>query len=307
MNRFTLRQIEYFVAAGRHGNLTAAAHELHVSQPAITQAIAQLEDLLGEPLFERQHGSGVTFTTAGLRAFTEGQKLLSVAEDFTSAMKGCDSDIEGTVQLGFFEPMACYYLPALIDAISTDLPSARIDFSLGSQKQLHAGIQSRRIDLAVSYDSGFWEDLDRATLFHVVPLAVLPAHHQLAAADRVSLRDLCQEPFILVDLPESREYQLSVMRAEGVEPKVRYYCSNIEVLRGLVAHGLGVSLAVTRPVGDRSYDGSALAYRQLAEPVPPQAVVVAQNRDARLTRVAGAVRGRIIKYFREDHRGPPVQ
>jgi len=221
MNRFTLRQIEYFVAAGRHGNLTVAAHELHVSQPAITQAIAQLEELLGESLFERQHGFGVSLTTAGLRAFAEGQKLLSIAEDFTCAMKGRDSEIAGTVHLGFFEPMACYYLPALVGALSAEMPSVRIDFSLGSQKQLHAGIQSQRIDLAVSYDSGFWEDLDRAILFHVTPLAVLPSSHPLAAKETVSLRDLCREPFILVDLPESREYQLSMMRAEGAEPKVR--------------------------------------------------------------------------------------
>ena len=164
-------------------------------------------------------------------------------------------------------------------------------------RKLHAALQIGQIELALSYDSGFWEDLDKVILSHVVPFAILPFDHPLAAAERVSLRDLCAEPFILIDLPESREYQLSVMRSFGAEPRVRYYCSNLEVLRGLVAHGLGVSLSVTRPVGDRAYDGHAIACRPLLEDVPRQAVVLAHARNVRLTQAAQAVSHEIERYF----------
>lgn len=305
MQKFTIRQLEYFVAAGKCGNLTEAARLLHVSQPAITNAIAQLEEAFGQQLFQRRHGEGVTLTAAGRQAIKEARNILALVEDFPSALRSGVEGPRGVVHLGCFEPFACYHLPGLLSALARDLPEISVEFSLMTQRNLHQALQIGQIELAVSYDSGFWEDLDKLTLFRVSPFAVMRADHPLAAADAVSLRELCAEPFILVDLPESREYQLSVMRSFGAEPKVRYYCSNLEVLRGLVAHGMGVSLSVTRPVGDRSYDGHAIAYRPLRENVPQQAVVLAHARDVRLTQAAQAVSHEIERYF-ALHAAPSV-
>jgi DNA-binding transcriptional LysR family regulator len=304
--RFTIRQLEYFVAAGKSGNLTEAARLLHVSQPAITNAIAQLEDAFGQQLFQRRHGEGVTLTAAGRQAIREARNILALVEDFPSALRSGDDGPRGIVHLGCFEPLACYHLPGLLSALTRELPDIAVEFSLMTQKQLHEALQIGQIELAVSYDSGFWEDLDKLILFRVSPYAMICADHRLAAADAISLRELCAEPFILIDLPESREYQLSVMRSFGAEPKVRYYCSNLEVLRGLVAHGLGVSLSVTRPVGDRSYDGHPIAYRPVSEKVPPQAVVLAQARDIRRTQAAQAVTHEIQRYF-ATHAMPGLQ
>jgi DNA-binding transcriptional LysR family regulator len=297
MQKFTIRQLEYFVAAGKCGNLTEAAQLLHVSQPAITNAIAQLEYAFGQQLFQRRHGEGVTLTDAGRQAIKEARNILALVEDFPSALRSSVDGPRGVVHLGCFEPFACYHLPGLLSALTRNLPEIAVEFSLMTQKELHDALQIGQIELAVSYDSGFWEDLDKLTLFRVSPYAMICADHRLAAADAVSLRELCVEPFVLIDLPESREYQLSVMRSFGAEPKVRYYCSNLEVLRGLVAHGLGVSLCVTRPVGDRSYDGSLIAYRRLREEVPQQAVVLAYARHVRLTRAAQVVTHEIQRYF----------
>jgi DNA-binding transcriptional LysR family regulator len=297
MHKFTIRQLEYFVAAGRCGNLTQAARLLHVSQPAITNAIAQLEGAFGQPLFQRRHGEGVTLTAAGRQAIREARNLLTLIEDFPSALRSSVESPRGIVHLGCFEPFACYHLPRLLGALTRDLPEITVEFSLMTQKELHDALQIGQIELALSYDSGFWEDLDKRILFRVSPYAMVCAGHRLAELDAISLRDLCAEPFVLTDLPESREYQLSVMRSFGAEPRVRYYCSNLEVLRGLVAHGLGVSLSVTRPVGDQSYDGQAIAYRPLREEVPQQAVVLAHARHVRLTHAAQAVTLEIDRYF----------
>ena len=297
MQKFTIRQLEYFAAAAKVGNLTEAARLLHVSQPAITNAIANLEEAFGQQLFQRRHGEGVTLTAAGRQAITEARNILALVEDFPSALRSGVESPRGIVYLGCFEPFACYHLPGLLSALARDLQEISVEFSLMTQKDLRHALQIGQIELALSYDSGFWEDLNKVVLFRVSPLAIMRADHPLAAAEAVSLRDLCAEPFILTDLPESREYQLSVMRSFGVEPKVRYYCSNLEVLRGLVAHGMGVSLSVTRPVGDRSYDGHAIVYRPLRENVPQQAVVLAHAKDVRLTQAAQAVSHEIARYF----------
>jgi DNA-binding transcriptional LysR family regulator len=306
MQKLTIRQLEYFVAAGKCGNLTEAARLLHVSQPAITNAIAQLEDAFGQQLFQRRHGEGVTLTHAGRQAIREARNIMALVKDFPSALRSSVDGPHGVVHLGCFEPFACYYLPGLLSALARDLPEIVVEFSLMTQKELHDTLQIGQIELAISYDSGFWEDLDKLTLFRVSPYAMFCADHRLAAAEAVSLREMCTEPFVLIDLPESREYQLSVMRSYGAEPKVRYYCSNLEVLRGLVAHGMGVSLSVTRPVGDRSYDGHLIAYRPLREQVPQQEVVLAYARHVRLTQAAQAVIHEIQRYF-AAHSTPGLQ
>jgi DNA-binding transcriptional LysR family regulator len=297
MNKFTIRQLEYLVAVGQYSNLTEAARHLRVSQPAITSAIAHLEGIFGQQLFDRHRGSGVSPTAAGHRALVEARNILTLVDDFPGALNIEAKEISGTVSMACFEPLACYQLPAIMGAMAAEFPDVRIEFSLQTQSRIHEGLQTGEFELGFSYDSGFWEDLKKVVLYHVTPYALLPANHRLAAHEVVSLQDLVREPFVLVDLPESREYQLSLMRSFGAEPQVRYYCSNLEVIRGLVANGLGVSLSVTRPVGDRCYDGHQLAYRPLAEAVPKQAVVLAHSKGIRLTRAASIVLAGIRSYF----------
>ncbi|HRM93052.1 MAG TPA: LysR substrate-binding domain-containing protein, partial [Alicycliphilus sp.] len=89
------------------------------------------------------------------------------------------------------------------------------------------------------------------------------------------LAALAQEPFILIDLPHSREYFLSLFRQAGVAPRIAHATPSIEMVRSLVANGLGVSLLTTRPVRDWSYDGKRLACRRLRGPLAAQSVVMA--------------------------------
>jgi DNA-binding transcriptional LysR family regulator len=105
----------------------------------------------------------------------------------------------------------------------------------------------------------------------------------------VSLSALAALPFILLDLPHSREYFRSIFLARGLEPEVRYSTPSLEMVRGLVAHGLGVSLLNVRPAGDRVYDGSRLACRPLAEAVPGLRIVLVRPAQLRPTRAVDAL------------------
>ena len=77
--RFTLRQLEYFVAAGEAGSITEAARRTHGSQPTVSSAVARLEKALGVELFVRHHAHGVTLTPAGTRFLGEARALLRQA------------------------------------------------------------------------------------------------------------------------------------------------------------------------------------------------------------------------------------
>ena len=78
--RFTLRQIEYFVAVGELGSIALASERLHISSPSISTAISQLETTLGLQLFIRQHAQGLALTPAGRRVLAEAKTLLAQAQ-----------------------------------------------------------------------------------------------------------------------------------------------------------------------------------------------------------------------------------
>ena len=78
--RFTLRQLEYFVAVGQAGSIAAASEAINVSSPSISAAIAQLEAEFGIQLFVRQHAQGLSLTPGGRRFFGEAKLLLEAAD-----------------------------------------------------------------------------------------------------------------------------------------------------------------------------------------------------------------------------------
>jgi DNA-binding transcriptional LysR family regulator len=125
-------------------------------------------------------------------------------------------------------------------------------------------------------------------LAELPPYALLPPRHPLAKQQKVSLADLAGEPLILEDMPQSREYFMSLFWSHGHQPRIGQYTQTFEMQRGLVAHGCGVALSCTRPKGDRSYDGRAIACRPILEPLAPQRVVLAQLGGASMSPLAAA-------------------
>ena len=84
-------------------------------------------------------------------------------------------------------------------------------------------------------------------------------------ADRaeIALGDLLARPMVLLDAPPSRDYFLSLFQGVG-EPRIAYRAQTFEMVRGLVAHGLGYGLLATKPASSMSYDGKALTIRPIA-------------------------------------------
>ena len=130
--------------------------------------------------------------------------------------------------------------------------------------------------------------LYRQTLQTVLPYVLLPADHPLAGQAAVSLQDLAPLPMVLLDLPHSREYFLSVFRLQGLEARVRHKTVNFELVRGLVAAGNGYALLNLRPRTPQSYAGDQLVCLPIAEEVPALNIVLAWPQELRLTRRAEA-------------------
>ena len=274
MIHYSLRQIEYFDAAARFGGAAAAAKVLQVSQPSISKAIAELESLWGEQLFVRLHARGLELTAAGAVRFKQAHALLRQAQSLSAPRA---LDLSGTLRMGCLSTLGARFLPGILSRMQSDYPSIRVQIEEGDTETLMRQIERGAMDTALMFDLGLARNVRLQPIAELWPYALLPHGHALATKTSLRLADLASEPLVLINLPHSRAYFLSLFHAAGLSPQIAYESASMEMVRTRVANGLGVSILTTRPVRDVGYDGKKLACRSLGGALRPQMVVMASH------------------------------
>jgi DNA-binding transcriptional LysR family regulator len=297
----TLKQLRYAVAAAEAGNVTEAAGQLHVSQPSISMAIAAIEAQLGRKLFVRRKGQGVTITSFGRSFVREARAVLDRAQGLAQLADG-DDPVSGELSLGCFTDLAPYYVPDLLRRFALVKPAIRISFRDAGFDTLCAQLENGVLDLALTYDLGLNNRIERVVLKTLAPHAMLPAGHPLARQKSVSLKQLATQPLILTDQALSWQHVLELFHWAGAPVDVMTRASSFELQRSLVANGFGVAVAYTRPVGDRGYDGKALAIRPIRDKVPDHRILLAWSKDAPLSPATQAFANFVKARFAEQER-----
>ena len=246
----SLRHVRCFLAVAEHGSTAAAARRLHISQPAVSVAVKELEVLLGQRLFQRLPAKGLAPTPFGLSKLPQARALAAGIAAFAEA-DSASGELAGHVSFGYFTTLGPQYVPGVLRRMAHRFPRITVTPVEADLDELDSLLQSGRIEVALSYDvrAGAHTDIEQIAV--LPPHALLPARHPLAKKAAVTPAELAGEPFILVDLPSSRDFLLSVFRTVGIEPKIAYRTRSLEMVFGMVANGLGVSVLVTKPVGDQ--------------------------------------------------------
>ncbi|SAL12322.1 LysR family transcriptional regulator [Caballeronia telluris] len=282
----SLRLLRYFVAAAQSGSTTAAANELSVSQPSISVAVRELEALFGEDLFARGPGTKMTLTRFGTRKLDEARRLLKAAAAF-EADDGGDPAC-GEVQIGVFSTIAPVYLPLVLRIARERYPNLAVRFIEGDLAEIEAWLKSGRIELALTYDVALPSDIARECLAELQPYALVPEQSRLARKrGAIALAELAKEPFILIDLPHSRDFLMAPFWQFGLAPEVRYRATSMELVRGMVANGLGVSLLITQSATNTQVPG--IVERPIREATVRQPLVIARATSAVPTQASGLV------------------
>lgn len=283
----TLKQLRYAVAAARHGNITQAAEELHVSQPSISIAIQHLEERFGHALFIRQRGTGITMTPIGARFIGRAKQLLADAGELENLALGAGS-LTGELVVDCFEDLAPYCIPSILARLRARYPDLRLIVHEQSFDEIGRRLVDGASDLAITYDLGLPSDIHTRTLKELPPHALLAADAPLAEHETVSLTELSRLPLILTAQTQSWQHVLELFRMHDLSPASYLKTSSFEMQRSMVANGLGCAVVYTQPCGDRSYDGHKLVRRPISEHLPLQRILVAHHRHNRLS-AAGRV------------------
>ena len=235
--QISLRTLRYVVAAADYGNQTDAAKHMNVSQSSISAAIAQFEADCGVQLFVRHHAKGVSTTRAGARIVAEARMLLTHARNFGQNARAMADEVRGEIAVGCFWTIATHFMPTLLSTFAESHPGVTVGLDEGDHQQILDGILSGRTEMAISYELSRPEEIVAEQLAELPPCAVLHVDHPLAQRDSISLAELRAEPFILLDLPHSRDYFMRLFGSVGITPHIAYRSKAYELTRGLVEIG----------------------------------------------------------------------
>ncbi len=298
MSRLTLRQLEYLVAVGETGSVARAADRLNVSPPTISSAITQLEDELDISLFVRQHAQGLSLTQGGRRVLEQARQVLSGAREIPNIAADISGAARGPLAVGCLLTFAQLVLPRLRRGFESGYPDVRIIQKELNQAEILHALQRSEIDIALTYDMEIPTDLNFIGLVRLNPFAVLHAGHELAQNASVSIADLAELPMILLDLPISANYFLSLFSAASQQPHIVERTRDMAVMRSMVGNAFGYSIANVRPQSDMSPDGNPLVCVPISGPVRSLRMGLLTTHGAEKSRTVQA----FIDYAREKVR-----
>lgn len=286
--RFTLRQIEYFIAAGELGSITLASERVSISQPSISTAISHLEEELGTQLFVRHHAQGLSLTPAGRALLGEAKLLIQQAESLYAIASEVNDQVRGQLSLGCLVTLASMVMPELSHSFTSAFPATQISQHINDHEQLLESLRRTEIDVAITYDLLVPKNFDFKPLVALPPHVIVSETHPLVRHSTISLRELVDEPFIMLDLPISREYFLSLFMKEGLEPRISQRSTHQDAIRTMVANGYGYTLANVRPRSTMAMDGRHVKRIDLSGDHRPMILGLASRQQPRRSKLLEA-------------------
>ena len=271
----TIRQLRYVCEVARLGSVQAASKALYISQSSILAAIALAEGEMGARLFDRRPSRGVQITPAGERFVSAARVMLSAANEFNRAIGDLSDRVPKVLRIGCFEPFGALFMPEMLRSYVDNVGDVEIDLLEGDQVQLQAWLVEGLIDLAILYDIGPIHTDSVTRICRVPAHAVLHADDPLAARDAVWLSDLATRPLVLLDMPQTATYLLTLFDVLAKRPEVRFHTRSYETVRSAVASGFGMSVLNMRPIGRATSDGAAIVRRPILDDLPPPTLIVA--------------------------------
>jgi len=282
-------QLRYFLAVSQTGRFTQAAKQCNVSQPSLSVQIAKLEDELGGPLFDRTRKGG-RLTARGETFLPRAKTILEQMESAREDAKALSGLTLGKVSLGCMPTTGAHLLPSILTTFRKVYPKIQVQLKEESSPELAKDLEQGEVELAILDEAGLLPGLAHQTILTEELLLALPAKHALAGKGSFSLKQVVEEPFILMKTGHGfRQITLDFYRKAGLEPKVVFESGGIETVQALVAAGLGISLV---PQMVAKFPG--VVYARVSQPTAARTISLAWRKKAPLSPAAEALKKIIL-------------
>ena len=245
----SFRQLRVVVEVARLGSMARAAKALHLTPPAVSMQVKEVESQVGLPLFDRQ-GRTATLTTAGEHFIVHARRLLAGLRDAEHAMARLRKLEQGVLTIGLVST-AKYFVPHLLVRFHAEHPGVEVRLRVAANREeLVSLMQAGEADLTIMGRPP--KDLDaRAEVFAPHPLVfVAPAAHPLASLPSVPASELAQQPVIVREPASGTRAAMDRWYADqGLAPRVAMEMPSSETIKQAVMAGMGLSFLSLHTVG----------------------------------------------------------
>lgn len=244
-----LQQLEYFKTIAETENFTIASQKLAVSQPALSKAIAKLEEELEVPLFKKE-GRNIKLTSFGNIFLNHISKALEEIEKGIKELKKITDADTGTISISSTSNVGTYFMPLVISVFLNNNPNAKFQFNYQSRVDMLMDLKNSNIELCF-FDTQ--DSISENSDIEFIPIKkeeyvlIVPKNHKLANEEEVSLKDLKDEYFVSsceINEDKMQWYKNSL----GYIPKISIKPSSSTIFEGLVATGAGISIIPNTPL-----------------------------------------------------------
>lgn len=256
------RRLQVFHTVARFLSFTKAAEALHMTQPAVTFQVRQLEEHFNTRLFDRTHNR-ISLTDAGKRVFSYADQIFQLYNEMENSVREITGDVSGVLIVGASTTIAEYMLPALLGDFKKKYPEVNIRLRVSNSDGIVSMVENNVIDLgvveAMVNNKNLAVELCRVDRL----VAVVPPNHPLVNEEKIPLKKLLEYPYICREEGSgTREVIIDYLhdnKLETSELNVIMELGSPEAIKGAVEAGIGITILSRATLGKELKLGSLVA------------------------------------------------
>ena len=278
------RRLQVFATVARLLSFTKAAESLHMTQPAITFQVRQLEEYFNTRLFDRTHNR-ITLTDAGKLVKQYADQIIDMYNEMDNEVRTLTGDVQGPLIIGASTTIAEYFIPSVIGAFQRGYPEVKVRLNVANTNGTIHMVENNHIDIGIVEGQVVNKNLVKEVIWNDELVVVCPVGHSLTESKKISLQDVFHHPFIS---REEGSGTREVVENYAAKHKPGLDQANIimefgspESIKSAVEAGLGVSILSVATMEKELALGS-LAAIPLSPPIRRSFSIVYQRQKFRL-------------------------
>lgn len=243
-----LNQLRAFYQVAKCQNVSLAARQLFVSQPAVTAQVKLFEESCGLKLFKKK-GRNLILTDEGETLFNFSKKIFEYEQKIEDAVTQMKELKKGSLRLGSARTYARYFMPFLLTGFRDAFPHIKIHLDEGSSREMIHSLIELKNEVVIIAKADELPNIAFVPFSREELVLILPPNHRLSNRGRIGFEQFAQEPIIMKDPGSGTRKLVDELFAENeCSPNILMETGDAEIIKLLVQHGEGVSFLVKEAV-----------------------------------------------------------
>jgi len=279
MMSLSIKAMDYFTTALRHGNIAKAAVELNIAASAVATAIDQVETAFDLKLVTRQRSRGIAANASG---HLVAQKLNQLLEDYRAVLtEGADlkQALSGSLRIGYYAPIAPAFLPDIFASFIPEESDVILHLEECDNDSAQDGLLNGTYDVILFVSEDAHPTVEFDVLVAAPAYCLVPQGHPFAKQTSLTIAQIATTPLVVLNRPVAVRYYQGLFQEHANDLTIAAYANSTEMVRSLVGAGHGCAVLNMQPHSAVSYGGATVVGIPITDPLPPLTLSIGYSKE----------------------------